>query len=172
MAAPLDMLRTARTRAQASNLNVASATQGGTNVANIILIAMGVLGVGTASYSGYSLYNNIQQGEQARGSNATFTIAMIVGARAVLIETPRQRGRFDVVGALCATLGMGALVFGLIESGDAGWASARVVAALAVGVVLLVGLVVTESRAAQPVMPLRLFASRRRWFWLDRLIDL
>ena len=85
VAAPLDMLRTARTRAQASNLNVASATQGGTNVANIILIAMGVLGVGTASYSGYSLYNNIQQGEQARGSNATFTIAMIVGAMLTLI---------------------------------------------------------------------------------------
>src|SRR3954452_3525858 len=48
--------------------------------------------------------------------NVPIAAAMIIGARAVLSETPRQRGRFDVVGALCATLGMGALVFGIIES--------------------------------------------------------
>src|SRR3954453_9963697 len=94
--------------------------------------------------------------------NVPSAVAMIVGARAVLTETPRQRGRFDIVGALCATAGMGALVFGIIESGEAGWGSARVVAALVVGVLLLAALVVTESRAVQPVMPLRLFASRER----------
>jgi predicted MFS family arabinose efflux permease len=87
---------------------------------------------------------------------------MIIGARAVLTETPRQRGRFDVVGALCATLGMGALVFGIIESAESGWGPTRVLVALVVGVLLLAALVVTESRAAQPVMPLRLFASRER----------
>src|SRR3954469_17155787 len=94
--------------------------------------------------------------------NVPIAVAMIVGARAVLTETPRQRGRFDVIGALCATLGMGALVFGIIESGVAGWASARVVVALVIGVLLLAALVVTEARVAQPVMPLRLFASRER----------
>jgi predicted MFS family arabinose efflux permease len=94
--------------------------------------------------------------------NVPIAVAMIVGARAVLTETPRQRGRFDVVGAVCATLGMGALVFGIIESGEAGWASARVLIALVVGVVLLATLVFTEARAAQPIMPLRLFASRER----------
>src|SRR3954453_5253290 len=94
--------------------------------------------------------------------NVPIAIAMIIGARVVLTETPRQPGRFDVVGALCATLGMGALVFGIIESGEAGWGSARVRSALVVGVVLLATLVFTESRVAQPVMPLRLFASRER----------
>src|SRR3954451_2873644 len=78
--------------------------------------------------------------------NVPIAVAMIVGARAVLTETPRQRGRFDVVGALCATAGMGALVFGIIESGEAGWGSARVLAALVVGVLLLAALVVTQSR--------------------------
>jgi EmrB/QacA subfamily drug resistance transporter len=94
--------------------------------------------------------------------NVPIAAAMIVGARAVLTETPRQRGRFDVVGALCATAGMGALVFGIIEAGVAGWASARVIVALVAGVVLLATLVVTEARVAQPIMPLRLFASRER----------
>ena len=83
--APLDMLKTARTRAQASNLNVASATTGASNVANIILVVMGMVGVGASAYSGYSLYNNIQQGEQARGSNTTYTVALIVGAMLTLI---------------------------------------------------------------------------------------
>src|SRR3954465_15500009 len=57
--------------------------------------------------------------------NVPIAVAMIIGARAVLTETPRQRGRFDVVGALCATLGMGALVFGITASGEAGRGSAR-----------------------------------------------
>lgn len=83
--APLDVLKTARTRAQGSNLNVASVTTGGSNLANIILIVMGVVGIGASAYSGYSLYNNIQQGEQARGSNMTYSIALVVGAMLTLI---------------------------------------------------------------------------------------
>jgi EmrB/QacA subfamily drug resistance transporter len=94
--------------------------------------------------------------------NVPIAIAMIIGARAVLTETPRQRGRFDVLGALCATLGMGALVFGIIESAGAGWGSARVLTAVAGGIVLLAALVVVESRVEQPIMPLRLFRSRER----------
>lgn len=94
--------------------------------------------------------------------NVPIALAMIVGARQVLVETPRQSGRFDVVGAITATLGVGALVFGIIESAETGWASTRVVVSLAVGVVLLVALVVNEAKAEQPIMPLRLFASRER----------
>jgi predicted MFS family arabinose efflux permease len=89
-------------------------------------------------------------------------IAMIVGARAVLTETPRQRGRFDVVGAVCATLGMGVLVFGIIEAGEVGWGSSRVLAAVLIGILLLAVLLVNEARVAQPIMPLRLFRSRER----------
>jgi EmrB/QacA subfamily drug resistance transporter len=94
--------------------------------------------------------------------NVPIAVAMIIGARAVLVETPRQRARFDVVGALCATMGMGGLVFGIIEAGETGWASAQVVVPFVVGLGLLTVLVVNEARVAQPVMPLRLFASRER----------
>jgi EmrB/QacA subfamily drug resistance transporter len=94
--------------------------------------------------------------------NVPIAIAMVIGARAVLTETPRVRGSFDVVGALCATLGMGALVFGIIESGETEWGSAQVLVAILVGVVLLAALVLNESRAVQPIMPLRLFRSRER----------
>ncbi|MBT0774243.1 MFS transporter [Kineosporia sp. J2-2] len=94
--------------------------------------------------------------------NVPIAVAMIVGARAVLTETPRRKGKFDVLGAVGATFGIGALVFGFIEAGDAGWSSWRVIAALVAGVVLLVILVAHEARAEQPIMPLRLFRSRER----------
>jgi hypothetical protein len=80
----------------------------------------------------------------------------------VLVETPRKPGRFDGLGAASATLGMGALVFAVIDSAEAGWTSARVVVALVVGAVSLAALVVNEARAEQPIMPLHLFASRER----------
>jgi EmrB/QacA subfamily drug resistance transporter len=94
--------------------------------------------------------------------NVPIGLAMLVAARRYVTETPPRGGRFDLIGALCATLGMSALVFGVIESTSASWASLRVVAALIIGMALLVGLVVNEARVEQPIMPLRLFASRQR----------
>ena len=94
--------------------------------------------------------------------NVPIAVALIVWSGTVLVETPRRTGRFDVIGALGATLGMGAVIFGIIESAEAGWGSARVQAALALGAFLLVGLVVHEGRVQQPILPLRLFRSRER----------
>jgi MFS family permease len=59
----------------------------------------------------------------AFGINVPIAAAMVIGACAVLVESPRARGRFDVVGALCATGGIGAIVFGIIESSESGWGS-------------------------------------------------
>jgi hypothetical protein len=87
---------------------------------------------------------------------------MIALAPRYLPETARGRGRFDLTGAISATLGVGAIVFGIIHAADSSWTSATTVASIAVGVVLVIALVLGERRAAQPIMPLRLFASRER----------
>lgn len=94
--------------------------------------------------------------------NVPLGAAMIVLAPRFLPESDRASGRFDVAGALSATLGVGALVFGIINAADAGWTSPVTLAAVAVGVALLTAFVLIERRASQPIMPLRLFASRRR----------
>lgn len=81
---------------------------------------------------------------------------------AIIPESGRARGRFDAFGALSATVGVGALVFGILNTTDASWNSPVTVTAGSAGVVLLVVFVLIERTAAQPIMPLRLFASRRR----------
>ncbi|TQJ51441.1 MFS transporter [Phycicoccus sp. SLBN-51] len=95
--------------------------------------------------------------------NVPLGIAMAVLAPRYLPAVERQRGRFDVTGAAAATLAVGALVFGVLESVDRGWASPVVLVALAGSALLFVVLVLHERRAEQPIMPLHLFADRRRW---------
>ncbi|MDQ4489413.1 MFS transporter [Sinomonas sp. ASV486] len=105
---------------------------------------------------------------------AGFLINVPIGAalawaavRTIPTSAP-ARGRFDTAGAVLSTLGVGSLVFGIVASGDpdlagdAGWAAPAVVVPLMVGGMLLAALVLNEARAAQPIMPLRLFASRER----------
>ena len=94
--------------------------------------------------------------------NVPIGAAMVFAAYRYIGETERRRGRFDLIGALCATLGMTALVFGIVDAAEVGWAAPSTLIAITLGVVLLAGLVANEARAAQPIMPLRLFADRRR----------
>lgn len=74
-------------------------------------------------------------------------------------ELPRTSGRFDVFGAIASTLGLSALIFGIVNTAVDGWTAPATIIALTAGVVLLVVFVVNEWRVPQPIMPLRLFAS-------------
>ncbi|MEV7110976.1 MFS transporter [Streptomyces anulatus] len=94
--------------------------------------------------------------------NVPVGVLMMVMALRYLPETERRGGRFDVAGALLATLGSTALVLGIVEAADSGWTAPAVVVPLVAGVVLLCSFVTVERRAAQPIVPLRLFASRER----------
>ena len=64
--------------------------------------------------------------------------------------------------AVASTLGMGALVFAIVNSVDAGWAAPETATALIVAALLLGLLVLNEWKVKQPIMPLHLFASRER----------
>ena len=94
--------------------------------------------------------------------NVPVGLLMVVAARRFITETGHRAGRFDLAGALCATLGMTALVFAIVNSASSGWGSPLTIGVLLAGVLLLAGLEFNEARAEQPIMPLRLFASRQR----------
>lgn len=89
-------------------------------------------------------------------------IAVIVVAVALLRvpESGNAGGRVDWVGGLLATLGLGGLVYGLIESGNRGLSDPVVVVSIVVGIAALAGFVVAESRVHSPMMPLGIFRSR------------
>lgn len=94
--------------------------------------------------------------------NVPIGLVVLAMGRQVLAETPRRVGHFDVAGAVTSTVGMTALVFGLVEAGSRGWASPLTVAPLAVGVILLWAFVSVERRAEEPIVPLRLLTDRTR----------
>jgi EmrB/QacA subfamily drug resistance transporter len=86
---------------------------------------------------------------------------LLIGPR-FIAESPRRPGRLDLAGALTSTLGMTALVYGFIEASADGWGSGRTLGAFGAAVVLLSSFLLIETRTAQPITPLRLFADRNR----------
>jgi EmrB/QacA subfamily drug resistance transporter len=103
--------------------------------------------------------------------NVPIGIAVALTAPLFLPESQRQPGRFDLVGAFTSTLGMTSLVYGFIQAASHGWSDARTMTAFAAAVVLLAVFLVNESRARQPITPLRLFADRgRAGSYLTRLL--
>ncbi|MGF0169685.1 MFS transporter [Streptomyces sp. Marseille-Q5077] len=77
-------------------------------------------------------------------------------------ESERHSGRFDIAGALTSTAGMASLVYGFIRAADEGWRDSLTIGSFGAAVVLLVAFAFIESRAKEPITPLRMFADRNR----------
>jgi EmrB/QacA subfamily drug resistance transporter len=71
-----------------------------------------------------------------------------------------ERRHFDVTGAVTVTAGLSLLVYALVDANNAGWGSGRTIGLLAISVALLAAFVVTERRAAAPLMPFSIFRVR------------
>lgn len=84
-------------------------------------------------------------------------------AALMLRRIPESRGPavvLDLPGVLLATGAILGAVWGLTRGHEAGWASLEVAAALAAGLLLAIGFLAWERRAAAPMLPLLLFRSR------------
>jgi EmrB/QacA subfamily drug resistance transporter len=81
-----------------------------------------------------------------------------------LLRVPESRttarGNIDWTGALIATVGLGGLAYGFIESASLGWSHPSVWGTLVVGCASLIIFFIFESRVASPMVPLELFRSR------------
>jgi EmrB/QacA subfamily drug resistance transporter len=75
-------------------------------------------------------------------------------------NSDRDNDRVDWLGSILAALGLGALVYGLIESSRLGFGSRVVMTALVAGCVLLIVFLFVEARLPHPMLPLGLFRSR------------
>ena len=121
----------------------------GAGGATVGVIAGGLL----TRYAGwqYIFYLNVPIG----------TAALLLAPRIVpesRVATVRRR--FDAAGGLAGTGGLVLLVEAISQAPQYGWGATRTIAVLAASVALLVGFVVIESRAKDPVLPLSIFRLR------------
>ncbi len=75
-------------------------------------------------------------------------------------EPAAVRTPLDGWGAALGALGLGGVVFGLIEQANYGWQSPIVVIPMIVGALCLIGFIVRQATAEHPMMPLSLFRNR------------
>jgi EmrB/QacA subfamily drug resistance transporter len=94
--------------------------------------------------------------------NVPIGIVLVSLAPSYLPETERHSGQFDLAGAATSTLGMSALVYGLVRAAESSWGDSVALGSFVAAAILLAAFVMIERRARQPITPLRLFADRER----------
>ncbi|MHA5050021.1 MFS transporter [Streptomyces sp. SD15] len=94
--------------------------------------------------------------------NVPIGIAVALALSRFVTETPRHAGRFDAAGALTGTAGTTSLVYAFIRVSEAGWTDTRSLLGFTTAAAFLAGFALIESRAEQPIMPLRLLRDRNR----------
>lgn len=99
---------------------------------------------------------------------AVFLINIPLVAFAVYLTVRHMReskdesasSRFDWLGAITVVIALGGLTFGVIRGQVENWSGVTGFASLALGAVALVGFLVVQARASNPLVPLDLFRSR------------
>jgi EmrB/QacA subfamily drug resistance transporter len=86
-------------------------------------------------------------------------LVVVISLRHLGENSDRDRTRIDWFGAILAVLGLGALVYGLIESSRATFADRSVITVLILAGMFLIAFVLVEARSSYPMLPLTLFHS-------------
>jgi EmrB/QacA subfamily drug resistance transporter len=92
--------------------------------------------------------------------NVPIGLALLPLALTRLEESRGPARRLDGRGVALASAGLFGVVLALVRSTSLGWSSPEVAGGLVVGLALLGAFLAWETRAAEPVLPLRLFRSR------------
>jgi len=87
-------------------------------------------------------------------------LVILISLESVPESSDKESARLDWWGALVGTLGLGALVYGLIESSRLGFGNALVLGALITAVMLLTLFFTIETRIPHPMLPVALFHSQ------------
>lgn len=94
--------------------------------------------------------------------NVPIGLIAVLLVRRFVPETNREPGHFDVLGAITATAGSVALVYGFISVADHGWTSPVTISAFVVAAALLSSFAAVERQARQPLLLPSLLQARSR----------
>jgi MFS family permease len=94
-------------------------------------------------------------------ATAVLAAVTLVAAIALAPNTSdREEAIIDLPGYLLSGIGVGALVFGIIDGAEVGWSAASALTGLMVALVALIGFVLWELRTPTPMLDVRLFTLR------------
>jgi len=88
--------------------------------------------------------------------------ALIAGIRLLAKDRPTEAPGHDLAGTVAVTGGLFSLVYGFANAESNGWTDTWTMVWIAVGFVLIGAFAVIETRAAHPLLPLRVLADRNR----------
>ncbi|MFI7339878.1 DHA2 family efflux MFS transporter permease subunit [Streptomyces sp. NPDC050085] len=99
------------------------------------------------------------------GSVFVLNVPMVaIGITACLLLLPESKDpaapRVDIVSTVLTALGLGSLIYAIIEGPAKGWSAALVIGGFAAAVVLLGALVLRERRSERPMLDLSLLSHR------------
>lgn len=86
-------------------------------------------------------------------------VAILISVRHVPDSRDEGAGRPDVLGSTAVVIGLGGVIYALVEGPGKGWLEVEVVSAALVGVIALIGFLVIERSTREPMLPLEIFRS-------------
>ncbi|GAA1595123.1 MFS transporter [Kribbella hippodromi] len=94
--------------------------------------------------------------------NTPIGLIVAVLAFRFLGESARQKGKFDLPGAITGTVGLTSLVYGLTHAATEGWGDKWTLIFIFGGLVLIAAFLAIEARSRHALMPFRILANRTR----------
>ncbi|MFG2719817.1 MFS transporter [Streptomyces sp. NPDC048416] len=116
------------------------------------LVAGPVLGGGLVALGGWQLVFLV---------NPPIALVTWLAARGFAADGERPHKPVDAPGLVLSIVGLGALTFGLVQGGTAGWGHPAPIVAVAVAAAAFIALVLVERRAAYPALPPALLVRAR-----------
>lgn len=94
--------------------------------------------------------------------NVPIGLAAAFVAPRILVESreTEEEGSFDIPGAITVTLGLGLLVYAIVDAASAGWLSTDTLLRAGIAVLFLAAFVAIESRSTSPLVPFSIFRLR------------
>lgn len=117
---------------------------------------VGGLGIAVGPVVGGLLLDTFSWGSVFLINVPLVVLAVVAGVFVLPESTKPGAGPLDPVGAVLSVLGLGTLMFGIIEGPNRGWSSPLIVGTISIGLLLVVTFVLWELRRPSPMFDVRI----------------
>jgi EmrB/QacA subfamily drug resistance transporter len=119
------------------------------------------LGVAIGPVTGGLLLNHFSWGAVFWVNVPIALIALVAGAIMIPKSKDPNQGDLDPLGAVLSIIGLGGLLFGIIEGPSEGWTEPKVVAAFIIGAIGIAAFILWELHTDHPMLDMHFFQNPR-----------